>query len=117
MTGRVHMPTIAVVLIVIALVIAGFAVYNVGRHNPSAKAIQRIIEAREQAIKEEQARELSRLNGEITALRDDLAQSRDRYARVRALVRQKAQEAAEVKAPQSTEEIRERFNSLGYPAL
>ena len=111
------MPIIAIVLIVTALVIAGFAVYHMGRHNPSAKAIQSIIEAREQTINEEQARELSRLNEEIITLQADLARSRDRYAKLKALVRKKAQEAAAVKAPQSTEEIKERFNSLGYPTL
>jgi hypothetical protein len=94
---------VAAILLFLTLCIGA---YGYGRLNP-AKSILQDIDARYQAAIEAKDRIIEQKD-------NDLKASETRYNQLKASLSAKKQEAAAIKPPQTSEEMRKRYETLGY---
>ena len=101
---------IYIIGVVVFLIGIGIAV-----HFARAYPYPNIIEQHLKEAQKQHEERVKELQEALDKAATDLANSEKKYATLKKKIKEKAQEAADVQAPVTGKEIRDRFTRLGYP--
>ena len=86
-------------------------------HKSELSILKELNRKQQQAIEEQYTKEISGLEKTISGLNDDVTESKQKYNSIKKKIVKNENKIEAVKPPEGTNEILQRFDSLGYQSF